>query len=165
MSETATILVEDKSEKPGTSAKGNAWTKHAIRDANGEWYSTFDGSVIPSDIKGKRAVITYEVDGKFKNLLSLEVEKESPLPSSQKPDGDADWDIIGLRKTRCHLWGAFMAGDAMQSLIAMQLRDKSDIKQSELVHNLLAAGRDLVRGAEIDIYHRDPAAAQEDVPF
>ena len=164
MSETTEVLVESVTSKSGEK-NGRSWTKYAIKDGNGNWYSTFDGTLIPDNIEGQRATIEYEVDGKFKNLLSVTVGNGTGLPSSQKPDGEADWDIIGLRKTRCHLWGEFFAGDACQSLIALFVKDKPDIKPSELAHNLLAVGRDLVRGAEVDVYHREPAEKGDDVPF
>ena len=163
MSETATILCEDISEKSGEK-NGRTWTKYSLKDGNGNWYGTFEAGVISSDYKGKRLNIEFEQDGKFKNLLSASPVEESPI-ASRTEDGEADWDLIGLRKTRCHLWGAFLQGDAMQSLIAVILKDKPDAKGADIAHSLLAFGRNLVRGAETDIYHREPAQKDEDVPF
>ena len=164
MSETATVLVEKVDEKSGQT-NGRDWTKYAIKDANGEWYSRLNDS-IPKDYEGKRVVIEYEMNGKYKNIVSVKPEQDNgALPSSQTASGEADWDIIGLRKTRCHLWGAFLSGDACQSLIALSLKDKPDRKPSEVAAYLSSVGRKLVLSAEVDIYHRSPAQAEEDIPF
>lgn len=165
MSETATVLVEKVDEKSGQT-NGRDWTKYAIKDANGEWYSRLNDS-IPKSYEGQRVVIEYEMNGKYKNIVSVApVNGDSALPRAEKADGSPDWDLKGLHMTRCALWGRFFQGDACQSLIAIHMKDsQGEAGVAKLAHYLLAVGRELVRGAEEDIYHREPAQKDDGVPF
>ncbi len=90
MSETATVLVDSIDEKNGVSDKGRAWTKFALKDANGEFYSTFDGSVIAParNLIGQRVEIDYEVSGKFKNLTAI---REIAQPAEDPKFGDGSY--------------------------------------------------------------------------
>ncbi len=78
MSETATLLIADIAEpKTGTGKKG-PWTRYALKDGNGDYYSTFQKSAFDPayELKGKKAKVTYEVDGDFKNIVSIEPAEE-----------------------------------------------------------------------------------------
>ena len=112
VSQTSTVIVEDVSEKSGVSSKTNKpWKKWALKDGNGDWYGTFEAGVVTSEMKGKKYDIEWEPDGNFKNLLRATPHEESPI-ASRTETGEADWDLIGLRKTRCALWAALPDGGA-----------------------------------------------------
>jgi hypothetical protein len=167
---TTTITVEEISTKEGVSAKtGKPWTKYALK-AGGDYYGTFLRSVIEPAMggEGKTFEIDYEVDGNFKNLkavrsLSGEAAAQAAV-SNTKPNGETDWDLIGLRKTRCALWAAYMHGDVPKSVIAAQTW-KETPKHAELADVVYRAGVALIRLAERDIFHRDPATDDEDIAF
>ena len=103
-------------------------------------------------------------DGNFKNLLRAAPAGPS-APSSAAADGSADWDLIGLRKTRCALWAAYLT-DALPAAfgywVSVQTQEPGTL---DITNFITRVGRDLIISAEIDIFHRDPAAADEDVPF
>lgn len=80
MSQVSTVLVEDYREKSGTT-NGKPWTNHSIRDANGDWYGTFEAGVVKPEMKGQRVEIEWEPDGNFKNLLrATPVEETAETP-------------------------------------------------------------------------------------
>ena len=165
MSQTSTVLVEDVTEKSGTSQKtGKPWTKWALKDGNGDWYDTFERGVVTPDLKGTKVVIEWEPDGNFKNLLRVAPHEDSPI-GSRTDTGEADWDLIGLRKTRCALWAAYIP-DAL-ALAFSQWRAAQSIEPGtvEIVSFMSRIGRELITAAEVDIFHRAPAQKDEDVPF
>jgi hypothetical protein len=155
------ILVEKIIEKEGAT-DGRAWTRYGVKDGNGEWYSTFEQSVVAGLKEGEKARIQYEskqVNGRVvKNLLAAEPFEESSI-SSRTDEGDPDWDLIGLRKTRCALWADYLAGQLAASLYVKaagtQGRDPIDY--------LVTTGVRLVVAAERDIFNRDPG--DDGIPF
>lgn len=165
MSQTSTITVEATTEKSGVSQKtGKPWTKWALKDENDNWYGTFERGVVHDGLEWQAVEIEWEQDGNFRNLLRATPVGPS-APSSQAPGGGADWDLIGLRKTRCALWAA-MLPDALE-IAWNQWRSVQSEEPSRIdVKNFTTLTiRDLVISAEIDIFHRDPAMPDEDVPF
>lgn len=77
---TATVLIDKIAESSGTAKSGKPWTKWAIKDANGEYYSTFSRDVLNGAKEGDRVEIDFDVDGKFKNLTAVRpVEAEPKL--------------------------------------------------------------------------------------
>lgn len=155
---SGTITITAVERKEGVSQKtGKPWTKFLIH-GDGSEYGTFDAALanVAFASVGKRANITWTpgtVEGR-NDLQSLIVD-ESSVPvvspvSDRTPDGGADWDLIGLRKTRCALWAALFNG---QTLAGMPL-------DSAITHGIA-----LVRAAELDVFHRQPAQAEDDIPF
>jgi hypothetical protein len=165
MSTVSTITVEATTEKSGVSQKtGKPWKKYALKDANGEWYGTFENGVVHDAMKGQKYEIEWEQDGNFKNLLRATPTSDSPV-SSRLETGEADWDLIGLRKTRCALWAALLP-DALTLAYTQWAAVQSDPPGTLDIKNFVTRFcRELVISAEIDIFSRDPALPDEDVPF
>lgn len=158
MSETRTVLIDEIGQKDGTSMTGKAWTRRWIKDANGDIYSTFQ-DMLGGLEKGQKVDIEFELDGKFKNLKSVKHhDNGSAVPetySAQRPDGETDWDIIGLRKTRCLLWAEFL-----NSQLAASVFVKSD---GDGLAKVTRTGTLLVAAAERDIFERQPG--DDGIPF
>lgn len=157
---TATITVQGIETKEGTSAAGKPWKLVRVKAAEGGVYATFDqglGQQAGAAV-GRRANITYETTEKGDNLKSLVVDESAPaaLPAAvvaQKPNGDVDWDRIGLHKTRCALWAALFSGGTLAGIPETAA---------------LVMGCALVAGAEADIFNRAPSQAPDDfdgIPF
>lgn len=163
---TATVVVESVDEKAGET-NNKKWTKFSLKDANGEYYSTFDSAVIAParDLVGKRAEIDYEVSGKFKNLSAVREIVDSPI-NGRAPDGSADWDVIGLRKTRCVLWEEII-GVAMQAGISAWTKAaQGEYDSAQLAGFVARFGKTLRIIAEADIYLSDPVEDPDDwIPF
>jgi len=165
MSQVTTIVVEATTEKSGVSQKtGKPWTKWALKDPEGNWYGTFERGVVHDGLKDRAVEIEWEQRGDFRDLLRA-TPAGPPAPSSQLPSGEADWDLIGLRKTRCALWVALLP-DAL-ALAYSQWRGVQSEEPGRLdIQNFMTATcRELVISAEVDIFQREPATADEDVPF
>jgi hypothetical protein len=167
---TATITVESIDTKEGVSDKtGKPWTKYALK-AGDDYYSTFQRQVIEPALggEGKTFEIDYEVDGKFKNLKAVRPASGQAVAQAAvanvKPNGETDWDLIGLRKTRCALWAAYLDGRVPASVISTQTWKETPLP-SALADVVYRAGVEVVRKAERDIFHRDPATADEDIDF
>src|SRR4051794_35085030 len=117
---TVTVLVEDFLVKEGAK-DGKPWKKIGLKDANGEYYSTFDSTLGQRviDAKGKRAQITWRPskNPQYKDLVALEPlgDGEAAI-SNTGTDGTVDWDLIGLRKTRCLLWAHFLGSPLAAAL-------------------------------------------------
>jgi hypothetical protein len=150
VSEKRTVVLRELTKKTGTSKKtGKAWTRWGFRDANGETYGTFDHSVIEAaeGKEGQRFNIEIEQDGTFVNLLALE-------PATQSQNGDEpDWELIGLRKTRCALWAGLLDGLA-PSLYAANKGEVGRLLEQSVI---------LVAAAEKDIFEREPG--DDGIPF
>lgn len=166
MSDEHTTVVIDKVLGPKEGeTNGKPWTKWTVKDGNGAFYSTFDGGKLgpnPLDWAGKRAEIVWKAsgnEGQFKDLLSIKQIEESPIAAVAE-DGTANWDLIGLRKTRCLLWAHYL-GSVGQALPFASLAGLD----GAALDGIYKAGVRLVRSAERDIYHREPASDTEDVPF
>ena len=149
MSELAAeIVIESVEPKEGVSAQGKAWKLYRVKSTAGVSFSTFDGTLGSTAFGavGKRARIKYTTNEKGNNLVSLVVDESSEVPVEPvrdlTPDGGTDWDMIGLRKTRCALWSAAIGA----GLDAGQCRA-------------------IVLAAEVDIFHRQPADDTADLPF
>jgi hypothetical protein len=165
---TITVTVNEIMQKEGSGAKG-PWTRYAIK-AGDEVYSTFQRQVIEPALggEGKTFEIDYEVDGKFKNLKAVRPASGQAVAQAAvanvKPNGETDWDLIGLRKTRCALWAAYLDGRVPASVISTQTWKETPLP-SALADVVYRAGVEVVRKAERDIFHRDPATADEDIDF
>lgn len=165
MSQTATIVVEDISEKSGTNKNGKAYTKWALKDGNGDWYSTFERGVVLDSMKGQKVDIEWEPNGNFKNLLKASTHEDSPIAARQD-DGSADWDLIGLRKTRCALWVSALSSPATAAAVERWLSIQStDVGTADILRFVEGFGKKLVLAAEMDIFQREPAMPEEDIPF
>jgi hypothetical protein len=164
-----TVTVESIDTKEGVGKTGKPYTKWAIK-AGGDYYSTFQHNVIAPAMggEGKTFEIDYEVDGNFKNLKavrSLTGQAAAQVAvSNTKPNGETDWDLIGLRKTRCALWAAYIDGDVPRAVIATQDFGEKPTPAA-LANAVYRGGVELIRLAERDIFHRDPAEAEEDINF
>lgn len=131
---------------------GKTWRRYFVKDSAGEVYKTFDGALFnaANAAVGKNAAIVYEIGQYGFDLKHLEAVAGSPTfappaPAAKTPQGDTDWDLIGLRKTRCALWA---------TVLPVLCRDL----------HFDDAQRLLVR-AENDIFSRAPAGDQDDIPF
>lgn len=162
MSAAATITVQKVETKP--TQRGSVFK---VFDQAGNEYATFDAGIgnIAMQFSGKTASITYtekskEKDGRVytdRYLDSIEAAPEGAPISSRTPEGGADWDIIGLRKTRCALWGAYISSPLAASVYALS----ADTNETYNV------GRQLVELAEFDTFTRDQPTSGEDpsIPF
>lgn len=158
------ILVEKIIEKEGAT-DGRAWTRYGVKDGNGEWYSTFEQSVVAGLKEGEKARIQYEskqVNGRIvKNLLAAELSEPS-LPESyshQTPDGEADWDKVAIGKTRCALWMHYLAGQ-LAAGIYVKASNAEGVDPREAV---IRAGIAFVVAAEKDTFERPPG--DDGIPF
>jgi hypothetical protein len=158
------ILVEKITAKEGAT-DGRPWTRFAIKDAVGEWYSTFDGTIIADLKEGQKARIRYEskpLNGRVvKNLLAAEpVEEASGLPDTyraERPTGEPDWDKKGLHMTRCALWNHFLSGHLASSIyMNLMLEQKQDpnTPRRDPMEHVLITGTRLVVHAERDVFER-----------
>jgi hypothetical protein len=135
-----------------------------LKDLEGNWYSTFERGVVTEDMKGQNVEIEWEQNGDFRNLLRAAPASPS-APSSQAPGGSTDWDLIGLRKTRCALWVALLP-DALALAYNQWSAVQTDPPGTIEIQNFFTrVGRELIISAEIDIFTRDPAVPNDDVPF
>ena len=152
MSEQRTVVLSALESKSGTS-NGRDWTKYSFKDANGDVYSTFDKAVlaVAEGKLGQRFTVTFETNDKgYKNLTA--VEEASGTGGGEGPN----WDEIGLRKTRCALWAAFLSGEAMAEII----RRGGDTPTTDM---LIRIGTRLVAAAENDIFER--VHLDDGIPF
>lgn len=165
MPETTTITISAIEEKAG-STDGRAWTKYALKDSNGTYYSTFDSAVVQParELVGQRALIEYEVSGKYKNLSAVRPAENGSVPdtySHKSPDGDPDWDKIALGKTRCALWNHFLSGQLAASLYAKAV--SANAEGIDPMDYVIRTGTRLVVHAEKDVFEREPG--DDGVPF
>ena len=143
----ADIMVESVETKEGTSAAGKPWKLYRVKTPTGA-FSTFDGTMGSNAIhaQGRLAHITYKTTEKGNDLVTFQVDESSEAAVEPVRDntenGERDWDLIGLRKTRCALWVAAIGAG-------------------------LDAGtaRQIVLEAEVDIFWRQPATETEALPF
>ena len=158
-------------EKIGSSTgqnDGRTWTRWTLKDANGNWYSTFQEEVIAPirGHEGQRAEIVYESVPKngriLRNLVSAKLADQATLDSTQATyapaspaptNGQPDWDLIGLRKTRCALWAGTLTGVA-GNMLALNKGD---------VGAFLRQAVTMVAAAEKDIFERP--AGDDGIPF
>lgn len=166
MSDTATVLIESVDEKQGET-DGRAWTKYTLKDGNGNFYSTFDRAVVQPVLEavGKRVRIEYEVKGKFKNLSKAELIQESSI-NGRTPEGDADWDVIGLRKTRCVLWESILPAAMQAGISGFTKAMQGEYDSGQLGGFVARFGKALRQIAEADIYLDEPVESPDDwIPF
>ena len=166
MSETANLLIAEIPEpKTGTGKKGK-WTRYAFRDGNGDFYSTFQKSVFDPayELKGQRAKVTYEIDGDFKNIVSIE-PAETSLSNGSGPS-EEKWDEIGLRKTRCVLWEALLPIAMQAGISGFTKAMNGEYDSGQLGGFVARFGKALRQIAEADIYLEDPVENSDEwIPF
>jgi hypothetical protein len=168
---TATITVESIDTKEGVSDKtGKPWTKYALK-AGDDYYSTFQRQVIEPALggEGKTFEIDYEVDGKFKNLKAVRPHAgggSSELTSDFRAtnNGTTDWDKKTLWINRIALWKSYLEGDTPRAVIAAKNFGENPTPQ-QIADAVYRGGKELVKLAESDIYHRAPSQQDEDIPF
>lgn len=166
MSETTTLVITDIPEpKTGTGKKGK-WTRYAFKDGNDEFFSTFQKSVFDPayELQGKKAKVTYEVDGDFKNIVAIEPAEQSQNGASG--EDEPDWDLIGLRKTRCVLWEAILPVGMQAGISAWTKAAQGEYDSAQLAGFVVRFGRTLRMIAEADIFLSDPVEDPDDwIPF
>ena len=160
--QTATVTIAHVSSKEGAT-NGKPWRKWSVKDEGGNFYSTFDAGLgaQAEAHTGERAEILWKPSGdqgQFKDLLAVKPLNGAAPVSDRKPEGTADWDLIGLRKTRCLLWAHFLGSPAAKTIVELT----TEGSKAEAVYRV---GQRLIALAESDIYHRDPAVKDEDIPF
>lgn len=84
MTQLSTIHVEDISEKSGE-RNGKAWTRWALKDTDGNWYSTFERGVVVPAMKGQAYQIEWEANGDFKNLLRATPSDDGAVEPKPEP--------------------------------------------------------------------------------
>jgi hypothetical protein len=148
---STSVTIQGVTSKDGVSTKsGKPYTKFTI-DTSGGTFGTFDTALAQTarNAINMTCAVTYEETQYGKDLKSLTADASIPAAAPhvepvrhQQADGSADWDMIGLRKTRCALWVA-------------------------AIHAGLDAGtaRQIVLEAEVDIFWRQPATESSAVPF
>ena len=80
----ANVVIESVSFKDGVSEKtGKPWKRLIIKDANGNYYSSFERGLFEEAqrLEGHRATIRYEQEGRFQNLTSI---KPAEKPVEEK---------------------------------------------------------------------------------
>jgi hypothetical protein len=167
---TTTITVESISTKEGVGKNDKPWTKYAIK-AGDDYYSTFQRQVIEPALggEGKTFEIDYEVDGKFKNLKAVRPHAggaSAELTSDFRATngGATDWDKKTLWINRVALWKSYLEGDTPRAVIAAKNFGENP-KPQEIADAVYRGGKELVKLAESDIYHRSPSQQDEDIPF
>lgn len=166
MGTEVTIKVAGVESKPIRNGESTVWK---LKDQNGREYATFDGAVgnVAMGFAGKAATIVFTEKQKEKDgrtftdyyLDSIEEAKaDTPISNADVVTGNTDWDLIGLRKTRCALWVAFL----QSGLPAQIASTPGDQPASDRIY---AAGLVLVQKAETDIFNRPPAEDGDDIPF
>ena len=147
---SATVTIQSVDSKQGVSQKtGKPWTKYEIHTSGGT-FGTFDAAAAEQarNAPGATVAVTYEENQYGRDLKTLMVDPSVPPAAHVEPvraqtqNGATDWDMIGLRKTRCALWVAAIG---------------AGLNTAEAHAAVLAA--------EVDIFHRPPANATSDVPF
>lgn len=164
MSETTTAVIEKVTSKEGAT-NGKPWLKFGAK-VEGVWYSTFDAAIgaQAQALEGDRAEITWKAsgsEGQFRDLLGVKAVtgyQAAEIPQARTDNGSPDWDEIGLRKTRCVLWGDFL-GSPLAALIANEPGEKPT------ANRVFDFGQALIAFAEGDIYRRPIAKPDEDLPF
>ena len=130
---------------------GKTWTRYFVQSGNDK-YKTFDGALFnaANAAVGHDAHVVYEqgqygFDLKFLEVVqgSTYTEPVQAAPPAKTADGDTDWDLIGLRKTRCALWVAVLSNNTLH----------------------VNDARQLVIAAEQDIFTRPPAQVEDEIPF
>lgn len=155
---TATITVASIERKEGVAAStGKPWTMYRVISQEGGKYATFDAGLgqQAGAAVGRRANITYETTEKGDNLKSLVIDGSAPatvqpVQSTAKPNGEANWDLIGLQKTRCALWAALFKGPILAGV-------PSD--------SAIVTAITLIRAAETYIFTSPAAQPDDDIPF
>ena len=167
---SGTIVVGAVTRKEGVSKKTQKpWTKFTVHaESGGLTFDTFDGAManIADQAVGKRAAVTWEPSDYGNNLESITVDPAadasapfgSPMPDAKgEPQftpaaskDDPDWDLIGLRKTRCALWAALFASGMLKGTASADAATYCTA---------------LVKAAEADIFERPDGRDQSDVPF
>jgi hypothetical protein len=156
VSETTVATIEKVESKEGAT-NGKPWRKFSVK-ADG-FYSTFDKQVAEAahGLVGQRAEIFWKPsgsNGQFRDILAVKAAgvatTQDGIPTTRAEDGTADWDIIGLRKTRCLLWAHYLS---------------SPLAAATPTGNVYQVGAHLITCAERDIYWREPATEEEDVAF
>lgn len=168
MSETTVAVIEKVTSKEGATNE-KPWRKFTIKTEDGTFYSTFNKEVAAGAhaLEGQRAEIEWKTSGdkgQFKDILAAKAAGAGPptvdtIPTEKTPEGDADWSVIGLRKTRCVLWANFLL-----SPLAAQIAAQQNSEQP-LDARVFAVGLALITMAEADIYQRPPATEADQVPF
>jgi len=95
------------------------------------------------------------VNGKWKNLAAVKPVEESPI-SNRSENGEADWDLIGLRKTRCVLWESVLPVAMQAGISAWTKAADGKYDSAQLAGFTQRFGRTLRMIAEADIYLADP---------
>jgi hypothetical protein len=166
MSETATLLIAEIPEpKTGTGKKGK-WTRYAFKDGNDDYYSTFQKSAFEPayELQGKKAKVTYEIDGDFKNIVSIEPLSENGAGAAEHHEQRND--EIGLRKTRCVLWEAILPVAMQAGISAWTKAAQGEYDSGQLAGFVVRFGRTLRMIAEADIFLSEPVEDPDDwVPF
>lgn len=168
-----TVVIQAVETKP----TANGGVLYRAKCSDNRTYSTFDavtGAGLVA-LMGQMADINYDTkqttkgDQTYTNYNVAQVRASTgqasataPLPTSSQPapvaqapsvasyTGEPDWDLIGLRKTRCALWVAYFSGGMPQTV----------------VEDTIARGKLLVDAAEAHIYRSGAAdGLGDDVPF
>jgi len=152
---SSSVTIQGVSMNNGVSKKtGKPYTKFEIATSGGT-FGTFDTALaeLARNSLKMTCAVTYEENQYGKDLKSLMVDPTAAVTQphiepvrSVTPDGDTDWDMIGLRKTRCALWVAVLSAKFTTPMSVGDLRE-------------------LVIAAEVDIFHREPATTTSDIPF
>lgn len=166
MSEQTVAVIEKVTAKEGAT-NGKPWKKFSVKTEDG-FYSTFDKAVAEAahGLSGQRVELFWKpsgAEGQFKDLLGVKLATDGGLqpgaiPSDTTPDGERDWSQIGLRKTRCLLWAHYLDSPLAAHVAA---RD-GEKPPADRVYDF---GKTLLALAERDIYWREPATDDTDIPF
>lgn len=167
MSEQTVATIEGVTSKEGAT-NGKPWRKYSVKTSDGTFYSTFDKALgeAAHGFVGQRAQIGWKAsgsEGQYRDIISVAAAPSEPgidasaIPTERNEAGETNWDIIGLRKTRCLLWAEYLS-----SPLAASITVPESVSLADAIGRF---GETLVTRAERDIYWRPIAADDEGIPF
>jgi len=161
MSETAAVV-----QRVEEAAGNKPWK---LYDGNDTDYATFkdDLGKDAQALVGKRVKLTFSEkpskDGRFTNRYLDAIEE---LTSQNGSDPDVDWDLIGLRKTRCVLWQQILDTAMTAGISSFSKAMDGEYDRGQLGAFIASFGTSLRMIAEADIYLAAPVEDKDDwVPF
>lgn len=167
------ILVETVTFKEGAK-DGRPWKRFGIKDANGNWYSTFNEQMAARCVEGQRVAVDYTskmVNGRVLRDLSVVEEiadSNGSFPeaySKQLPDGGVKWDKKDLEIARQAIWKSYLEGltpTLFAQIVSHNAKVDADQRRDPIDY-LLVTGARIVVAAERDIFERAPG--EDAIPF
>ena len=145
----AHVVIESVSFKDGVSQNGKPWKRLIVKDANGNYYSSFERGLFEEAqrLEGHRATIHYEQEGRFQNLTSI---KPADKPIEEKL-GTGEY----VRAQSAH-------PDARRSLSQTAWNCAAAMAQADLGFE---AAQNIANKIFADLLRKNGLMQDEDIPF